>query len=233
MRTLPSRRRNTRARRELEHLGASCIDPLPVRFLRRWGLAVGKGIGDPLKSWDVLETLLFLRDRLPLDAPILDTGAFASEILHSLRRLGFSNLTGVDLNPALLSTAGEGIRPVVADFMATPFPDRSFNAITAISVIEHGFQPERLLREVSRLLVPEGWFVASFDYWPDKIDTSGIRIFDMSWSILSREEIQHFVEQASGHSLEPCGALELDATDSPIEWSGRRYTFGWLALQKR
>jgi SAM-dependent methyltransferase len=57
--------------------------------------------------------------------------------------------------------------------MHTPFEDRSFSCITSISVIEHGFDGSRLVREVSRLLVRGGYFIASFDCWPEKIDSSG------------------------------------------------------------
>jgi hypothetical protein len=56
-------------------------------------------IGDELKSWDVLKTAQFATDNLRLTDPVLDIGAFASEILIVLHRAGFSNLTGVDLNP--------------------------------------------------------------------------------------------------------------------------------------
>ena len=133
------------------------------------GFFRGVTVGDVIKSWDVLKTANFLRDRLPPETPVLDIGAYASEILSVLHRMKYSNLTGVDLNPRIKEMPfADHIRYEVADFMATPFPDGSFGAITAISVIEHGFQSERLLREISRLLRPGGYFIASFDYWPEK-----------------------------------------------------------------
>ena len=161
------------------------------------------------------------------------SGAYASEILSVLHRMKYSNLTGVDLNPRIREMPfADPIRYEVADFMATPFPDGSFGAITAISVIEHGFRSERLLREISRLLRPGGYFIASFDYWPEKVDTTGMDIFCMDWRIFSKAEVLAFIEEARGYDLSSCGEIDLEAEEKVIHWGGKDYTFAWLALRK-
>lgn len=230
---LITKQENDNARYALRHMGVSCLPPWPLSFLRRFGVLGGINLGDRNKSWDILTTAMFIKERLPRIAPILDIGAYASEILPVLHKFGYSALTGVDLNPGIREMPYNGaIRYEVADFMATPFADSSFDAVTSISVIEHGFDPPRLLREISRLLRPGGYFIASFDYWPEKIDTTGTKIFGMDWNIFSRQEVLDFVSDAKGFGLEPTGDIDLDSGDKIIHWGGKEYTFGWLALKK-
>jgi SAM-dependent methyltransferase len=190
-------------------------------------------IGDELKSWDVLKTAQFATDNLRLTDPVLDIGAFASEILIVLHRAGFSNLTGVDLNPSLRSMPYAGkIRYEVTDFLNTPFAAASFSLVTAISVIEPGYQPERLFGEMGRLLRSNGFFVASFDYWPEKIATDGIKMFGVDWKIFSRQDVHDLIETAGAHGLSVFGEVELNAKERPISCLGRHYTFAWIALRK-
>ena len=42
-------------------------------------------------------------------------------------------------------------------------------------MIEHGYNGERLFAEISRILTTNGVFIASFDFWPKKIDVGGKR----------------------------------------------------------
>jgi len=221
------------ARDALRLMGASCLAPWPILLLRRLGIVGGVNLGDRLKSWDILTTATFIKGRLPQETPILDIGAYASEILCALHCLGYKSLSGVDLNPRIKEMPfADPIHYEVADFMATPFPDESFGAITAISVIEHGFQSERLLREISRLLRPGGYFIASFDYWPEKVDTTGVDIFGMDWRIFSKAEVLAFIEEARAYGLSPCGGIDLEAEEKVIHWGGKEYTFAWLSLRK-
>lgn len=190
-------------------------------------------IGDEIKSWDVLRTANFAIENLKPTDPVLDIGAFSSEILIVLHRAGFSDLTGADLNPSLRSMPySNRIRYEVTDFLKTPFSANSFSMVTAISVIEHGFQPDRLLREVGRLLKPNGFFVASFDYWPEKIATDGIKMFGMDWQIFSEQDVHDLIDRAGKYGLSVYGELDLKAKERPISCLDRHYTFAWIALRK-
>ncbi|MBF8273827.1 MAG: methyltransferase protein [Magnetococcales bacterium] len=212
----------------------SCLSPQWLRWARRFKLTRAPFVGDRGKSWDLLNSVEFILRYLEKKDPILDIGAYGSEIIGVLHRLGFSCLTGVDLNPEVLRMPkGEGIRYAVGNFMHTSFANESFAAITAISVIEHGLNTAALLGEIKRLLRPGGYFLASVDYWPEKLDTTGIELFGMDWMIFSRQELEHFMRQAQTCQLFPVGTLNFDASERVIHFLDRDYTFAWMVLQKK
>jgi ubiquinone/menaquinone biosynthesis C-methylase UbiE len=222
-----------KARKELISKGASGIEPTWRIFSRRIGFGRQIAVGDVLKSWDVLATLHFLEEHVDKNEPILDIGCYASEVIVALHKLCYSRLSGVDLNPRLKRMPyQDSISYETADFMHTKFSDESFQAITSISVIEHGFQAQALLKEMSRLLKPSGYFIASFDYWPEKIDTTGAKFFGMDWLIFSKEDVAAFVKQAAEYGLVPVGEMSYDAKDKAIGCGGKQYTFAWMVLQK-
>ncbi len=222
------------ARAELKQCGWSFVENRLVRALRTQKWLKGINVGDYVKSWDILSTAIFAKQHVARDGGVLDLGAYASEILSVLNKMSYRALAGVDLNPGLKQMPNsDQIRYEISDFMATPFSDHSFQMVTAISVIEHGFDSTRLLKELSRLLKPGGYFVASFDYWPEKVDTTGQFIFDMSWTIFSKADIQQFLHEAAGYGLYPCGDCIFEADKPTMFFYGKSYTFGWMALQKQ
>jgi len=222
------------ARQRLIARGASLLDDTVVnRLLRRLRLK-GPAVGDLLKSWDVYKTLEFLEANVACDDPILDMGAYCSEILHVLDRCGYSKLYGIDLNPKILhSPSAERIHFSTGDFMATQYSDAMFSAIVSISAIEHGLDTHGLTAEVSRILKPKGFLVVSTDYWPQKISTDGKTLFDLPWIIFSKEDIVEFLRCAATHNLLPVGELSFDISEPVIHYQDREYTFAWLVLQKR
>lgn len=233
MKVLQDKAQIRQSRQELIRRGAFFAESPIVSFMRRFGFIRGVGIRHMIKSWDVLSTVDFLQSHVQKDEPILDIGCYASEVIVVLHKLGYSNLTGIDLNVRLRGMPyQDSIRYEVGDFMHTKFKDASFRAITSISVIEHGFDGHSLLKEMSRLLKPDGYFIASFDYWPEKIDTAGIDFFGMDWRIFSRDEIKELITEAADHGLVPIGEMVYDAKNKPIDYWGKQYTFGWLALRK-
>lgn len=235
-RVLQQKRQVDEARAELRRRRISCFSgPLPYRYLlRKLGVRIPSAVGYRIKSWDVLATVNFLEEHVPRDGRILDLGANTSEILPILHRLGYTNLTGIDMAPEVRRMPyADAIRYVEGDFMRTPFEGASFDALTSISAIEHGYDGEAHFRECSRLLRPGGHLIVSFDYWPEKIDTTGTLLYGMTWRIFSREEALELIETARSHGFEPTGDIELDARDRVVQWGPWKYTFAWLALRKR
>ena len=230
---LKSRNDVANARAEMKRRGIDCASSFADRVLRKLGLIKGVNVGDRGKSWDVLKTVRFIEENLPKEAPILDIGAHECEILPVLHRLGYADLTGLDLNPRIREMPHAGaIRYLPADFMEVPCGDGSFGCVTAISVIEHGFDAERLLTEMARIIRPGGFFITSVDYWPEKIDTAGVDAYGMDWIIFSREDLRSFLMQAEGFGLNPVGDLDFESGDRVANWMGRSYTFAWMALKK-
>jgi SAM-dependent methyltransferase len=230
---LKSRTHIELARRELNRRKLSFTSSWWKRIARKASLSHSINVGDPVKSWDVLRTVDFIEKNVPRSASILDMGAFASELPCILHKLHYSNLVGVDLNPDIRKMPyADSVRYEVSDFMNTPFESQSFDIVTAISVIEHGFNSHALLRELSRLLRPGGHFVASFDYWPDKISTDGITIFGTDWRIFSAEEVRGFIQDAREHGLAPRGDTNFDSANKAIHFAKREYTFAWLVLRR-
>jgi SAM-dependent methyltransferase len=222
------------ARSALDRRGLSYVTPEWKALLQHYHLLPGFRFGDRVKSWDVLKTVEFVESHADKDAPILDIGAYASELPLILHRLGYSRVAAVDLNPDILKMPFAGaIDYQVGNFLRAPFPDRSFAVITAISVIEHGFDGEKLATEMARLLKAGGFFIASFDYWPEKISTDDQDIFGMSWTIFSRSEIENFITTAGRKGLKPHGPMNFAAGDKPISCFNRDYTFAWMVLQKQ
>jgi SAM-dependent methyltransferase len=233
MEVLQDRAQIRSARDKLKRLGLSQIRTPFDRFVARVTGRSRLPIGDAIKSWDVLRTIEFVRQHVGTGEAILDIGCYSSEVLVALFDDGYRNLAGADLNPAIRHMPHAAhIRYEVTDFMRTPFPEAMFSAITSISVIEHGFDRARLLKEVSRLLRPGGHFVASFDYWPEKIDTTGVKFFDAEWTIFSQAEVEELVDEAAKHALHLVGSMNARASNRVVKAGGREYTFAWIALRK-
>lgn len=234
-RVLLEKRQVDQARAELRRRGISSLSgPLPFRYLlRRLGANIPAAVGYRIKSWDVLETVHYIEANVPRDARILDLGANTSEILPILHRLGYSDLTGIDLAPEVVKMPyANAIRYVRGDFLRTPFDDASFDVLTSISAIEHGYDGDAAFAEAARLLRPGGHLIVSFDYWPEKIDTTGTLMYGMTWRIFSREEALELIETARRYGLVPAGDISLDAGERVVQWGRWKYTFAWLALRK-
>lgn len=230
---LHTKRQISDARKALKATGRSAMAEPANPWLRALFLRNRLPIGDMVKSWDVEKTLSFVDQKLNRDASILDLGAYCSEVPVALARMGYTDVHGVDLNSALVTMPmADTVKYQVSDFMHTPYGSASFDAVTAISVIEHGYQPEALFSEISRILRPDGFFIASFDYWPEKIDTGRTRFFDMSWLIFSEQDVQHLLAVAQGCGMVPAGPLHGQSKERAIRCAGFDYTFAWLVLRK-
>jgi SAM-dependent methyltransferase len=225
-------------RREWVQFDSNLLRSLPVAALRRL-LNRPSLAPDPIKAWDVLRALRAITATTAADEAILDLGSVACPVLPCLHALGYGDLHGVDLDPHVREMPFAGaVDYRQANMTAAPWPDGTFSAITAISVIEHGFEQDALLDEITRLLRPGGVFIFSTDYWPQKISTDGVHLFGLDWRIFSAAEIEQMLEAAASRGLypvvSPAAALRPDESrgqsEPAVAYHRRAYTFLYGAL---
>ena len=99
---------------------------------------------------------------LPSRVKILDMGCGAGFSTHAMARQGHE-VVGVDLSEESLEVARKmdatgQIHYIMADVAKVPLPERSFDAVSAMDLLEHVENPEAVIQEASRLLKPGGLF---------------------------------------------------------------------------
>lgn len=220
-------------------------DPtLPNRVLKspkEWkaALAEGKRLHLPLhrdeqKNWDHIAAISAIVHTCETTATILDAGAeFYSNVLPALFLLGFRNLYGVNLSFQTATRRGP-IHYLPGDITQLDFPARFFDAVTSMSVIEHGVPLDAFFREMFRVLKPGGLLITSTDYFPTPIDTHGGAEHGAPIKVFTRPEVEAMLELASTIGFEQTGELDLDCEARPVCWAkfNLEYTFVLFTIRK-
>jgi SAM-dependent methyltransferase len=186
------------------------------------------------KNWDHLSAVTTILANTDRSARILDAGAeIYSNLLPALFLYGYRELYGINLDFTAPTHRGP-IRYLPGDLTRTPFPDGFFDAITCLSVIEHGVPLHDYFREMYRLLKPHGLLITSTDYYADPIDTQGHFAHGMPIKIFSRLKIEAALDLARSVGFETTGPVDLECDEKPIRWEpfGLDYTFLLFTLRK-
>jgi SAM-dependent methyltransferase len=187
------------------------------------------------KNWDHLAAVSTILERTSVAACILDAGGeFYSNVLPALFVYGYRILYGINLSFTDPARRGP-IRYLPGDITHAPFPSAFFDAITCLSVIEHGVPLESYFREMHRLLKPGGLLITSTDYYPRPVNTQGMLAHGAPVKIFSKAEIQSALSLAQDIGLRSTGEVDLECTDKPIRWDAYdlEYTFVLFTLQKQ
>lgn len=217
--------------------------PLPNRVLQsraEWeeALRKGKELRLPLhrsegKNWDHLAAVYAIVSTFPRSAVVLDAGAeFYSNVLPALFVYGYEHLYGMNLSFADPARRGP-IRYLPGDITQTGFPDSFFDAITCMSVIEHGVPLRPYFQEMFRLLKPGGILITSTDYYPDHIDTMNQVAHGTPIKIFSRQEAEEMLSMASGCGFERTAQIGLDCKARPVRWDLYNLEFTFLIFTLR
>lgn len=87
---------------------------------------------------------------------VLDVAAGTGEVTRLLRQQG-CEVFSLDLSPEMLGrAAAQGATAVLARAEELPFPDRTFEALTFTYLLRYVAQPLDCLRELARVLRPDG-----------------------------------------------------------------------------
>lgn len=183
---------------------------------------------DRRKNWDLDLFLREVEGRVPRDAPVLDAGCASNPLLFDLARLGYTDLTGIDFALGDMShLVSPAIRYVEGDLMDSPFEDRAFEAVTCLSVIEHGCPPDRFFAEMARILRPGGILLVSTDYWRLPVLTRTVpksRTFGLPWKVYTPRRLEALRKEAERHGF-TSPAWDYTTRERVVDWNRRRYTF--------
>ena len=198
----------------------------------------GKEIELPLhraaeKNWDHLAAVDAIVSAYPRSAIVLDAGAeYYSNVLPALFVYGYHHLYGMNLSFADPGRRGP-IRYLPGDITNTGFPDAFFDAITCMSVIEHGVPLQAYFQEMFRVLKPGGILITSTDYYPAPIDTRNQVAHGSPIKIFSKPEAEEMFALATKCGFELTDKIGLECEERPIRWHLYNLSFTYLIFTLR
>lgn len=189
---------------------------------------------DAAKNWDSLGALNEIVARIPRDGLILDAGAEVySRILPWLYLYGYRNLIGNNLvfkDPFMYGS----IRYEHGDITKTRFPDGHFDAITCLSVVEHGVDLNLYFKEMARIVKRGGLVVTSTDYFEQPTDTQGKVAYGCPIRVFTADDMRKAFSVAESYGLKLTGPVDLSSKDRVVHWKQHdlRYSFIVFAMTR-
>ncbi len=101
---------------------------------------------------------------------VLDLGCGNGSLSHELAKLGFEvhgidrSESGIQIARATFPQVQFLLGDVEKDLSPDPFQAESFDVVVSTEVVEHLYQPRRLIQNAFRLLKPSGHFIVSTPY---------------------------------------------------------------------
>jgi len=109
---------------------------------------------------------------------LLDLGCSSGSFLEFLKREPWE-LYGIEVSTECAKVAEQksGARVFVGDVLDAPFPPKSFDVITCFDVLEHLYEPRRVMSKIWEWLKPGGIFYVLVP----NIDSAEARVFGSFW----------------------------------------------------
>ena len=166
----------------------------------------------------VFETVRNLASKFT-NPKILSVGCYEDTAFLGLKKLGFDV---------------EGIDPVLnydlSTFMTKPgIPDTKYDIIFSTSVIEHVFNDDKFVNEISQLLRETGFAIFTCDYKQDY--KKGDKIPSVDFRFYTKNDLEHrLVGNMPGCSI--WGSKNWDGPAPDFWFEGLNYTFASLVVRK-
>jgi len=140
---------------------------------------------------------------------LLDIGCGEGFFLFNASKAGYAT-KGIEISQYAAEYAGRefGLNVEVKPFEELQYPENYFDVVTLWQVLEHVPHPLVVLREVHRILKPEGLLVTST---PD-IESIMAKIFRRKWWSLRRLHINHFTAKTLTDMLKRAGFNNVFST---------------------
>lgn len=189
----------------------------------------------PEKNWDSLIALNTITQNTDKSAITLDAGGEKSSlILFWLYQLGYTNLKCLNLTFNKRVKRGD-VEFIPGDLTKTPFPNNYFDAITCISVIEHGVDEINYFKEMYRILKKGGLLITSMDYWENEIDRMNGLAYNNPIYVYNKKSIRNLLNKALKQGFKLFGPdVDLNCQNKVVKWEkfNLDFTFLIFSLQK-
>ena len=152
----------------------------------------------------------FQRYNIAYASRVLDIGTHFGSFLQQIYSLGYRELIGVDVDLEVLMAGLEEYTTLCGrllhyDGKFLPFCDNSFDVVTMFDVIEHIARPHNYLREVGRILRPDGLLI---------FQTPNI-ITNLPWEIIQHRSLTYW--RSLHCSLQTLTSLRKLLSDADFE----------------
>lgn len=156
---------------------------------------------------------------------LLDLGCSSGSFLESLKDDGWK-LHGIEMSTqcAKIAEAKTGAQVFVGHILDATFPRESFDAITCFDVLEHLYEPKRVMAHVGEWLKPGGIFYVLVP----NIDSAEARAFGSYWHGLELpRHLFHYSPPALKFLAESAGlsVVSLETRRNPAVGTSLRYVW--------
>jgi SAM-dependent methyltransferase len=156
---------------------------------------------------------------------LLDLGCSSGSFLEFMGRESW-RLYGVEMSSdcAKAAEARCGAQVFVGDILDAPFPRESFDVITCFDVLEHVYEPRRVMEKVTEWLKPGGIFVVQVP----NIDSAESRVFGTYWHGLELpRHLFHYSPKSLKFLAASAGLLDvsIDTRRNPAVGTSLRYVW--------
>ncbi len=184
------------------------------------------------KDWDLANIIQEIGD-----GNFLDMGSSESYILKNVVLKGIrGEKHGIDLREPDVPV--KGVRFIVGNLTDTKFPDKYFQNITCLSVIEHEVDFTKFAGEAARLLQDHGKLFVTFDYWNPTV-TPPIKMYALKWQPLDEQTLKKFIAECEHKGLHLMEDMDWTLGEAVIHHGyysphpSISYTFGLVVFEKR
>jgi SAM-dependent methyltransferase len=180
------------------------------------------GAGDDPKRWNERKADLA---QYKQSGTLLDLGCSSGSFLDSMRSRSW-RLYGVEMSPDEARTAEErtGAQVFVGNVVDAPFAAGSFDVITCFDVLEHLYEPQRVMAKVAQWLKPGGVFYVQVP----NIDSAEAHVFGTYWHGLELPRHLFHYSPASLKFLAESAGLQgvwLETRRNPAVGTSLRYVW--------
>ena len=167
---------------------------------------------------------------------LLDMGCSSGAFLQSLKSAPWK-LYGIEMSAESARTAevGSGAQVFVGDILDAPFPRESFDVITCFDVLEHLYEPRKVMARVGEWLKPGGIFYVLVP----NVDSAEARLFGSYWHGLELPRHLFHYSPASLKCLAESAGLRvvsLETRRNPAVGTSLRYVaddiFSTIAIRR-